>query len=79
MSDARIEAFLADVLALEGENQDAIREGVHIALANCEQIFKAHEVNRRMKDPMPRSRGRGNPTSQGNAKRRASKVCVERY
>ena len=23
MSDARIEAFLADVLALEGENQDA--------------------------------------------------------
>jgi hypothetical protein len=50
MSDARIEAFLADVLALEGENQDAIREGVHIALANCEQIFKAHEVNRRMKD-----------------------------
>jgi hypothetical protein len=23
---------------------------VHIALANCEQIFKAQEVNRRMKD-----------------------------
>ena len=50
MSDARIEAFLADVLALEGENQDAIREGVHIALVDCEQIFKAQEVNRRMKD-----------------------------
>jgi hypothetical protein len=29
MGDARIEAFLADVLALEGENPDAIREGVN--------------------------------------------------
>src|ERR1700741_5456724 len=50
MSEARIEAFLADVLALEGENPEAIREGVHIALADCEQIFKAQEINRRMKD-----------------------------
>jgi hypothetical protein len=50
MSDARIEAFLADVLALEGEDQSAIREGVHIALADCEEIFKAQELNRRMKD-----------------------------
>ena len=50
MTDARIESFLADVLALEGENQKAIREGVHIALADCEQIFRAQEVNRRMKD-----------------------------
>src|SRR5271169_3803896 len=48
MGDARIEAFLADVLALEGENPDAIREGVHVALADCEQIFKPQEVNRRM-------------------------------
>jgi hypothetical protein len=50
MSDTRIESFLADVLALEGEKQLAIREGVHIALADCEQVFKAQEVNRRMKD-----------------------------
>jgi hypothetical protein len=35
VTDARIEAFLADVLALEGENQEAIRKGVHIALADC--------------------------------------------
>jgi hypothetical protein len=49
MTDARIESFLADVLALEGETADAIR-GVHIALADCEQIFKAQEVNKRMKD-----------------------------
>ena len=34
MSDARIEAFLADVLALEGENPEAIRDGVHIARRN---------------------------------------------
>src|SRR5262249_18966538 len=39
--DERIEAFLADVLALEGENDNAIREGVRMALADCEQIFKA--------------------------------------
>jgi hypothetical protein len=50
MTDARVASFLADVLALEGENPDTIREGVHIALAECEEIFKAQEVNRRMKD-----------------------------
>jgi hypothetical protein len=50
MTDARVEAFLADILALEGENPDAIREGVHVALADCTDIFKAQEVNRRMKD-----------------------------
>jgi hypothetical protein len=43
MSDARIEAFLADVLALEGENPDAIREGVHVAVADCEQIFHVRQ------------------------------------
>ena len=50
MTDARVEAFLVDILALEGENPDAIREGVHVALADCADIFKAQEVNRRMKD-----------------------------
>src|SRR5262249_20698996 len=52
MTDARVESFLADILALEGENPDAIREGVHVALVDCEEIFKAQEVNRRkrMKD-----------------------------
>jgi hypothetical protein len=50
MADARVEAFLADILALEGENPDAIRQGVHVALADCADIFKAQEVNRRMKD-----------------------------
>jgi hypothetical protein len=50
MTDARTEAFLTDVLALEGESVGAIREGVHVALADCEEIFRAREVNRRMKD-----------------------------
>src|SRR5262249_50829987 len=48
--DERIESFLDDVLALEGEDQNAVRDGVRVALADCEQIFKAQEVNRRMKD-----------------------------
>jgi hypothetical protein len=47
MSDARMESFLADVLALEGESLEA---GVHIALTDCEEIYRAQEVNRRMKD-----------------------------
>ena len=40
MTDARIEAFLADVIAVEGENPDAIQDGVHVALADSEQILK---------------------------------------
>ena len=44
MTDARIESFLADVLALEGEDPNAIREGAHVAVADCEQIFRAQEV-----------------------------------
>jgi hypothetical protein len=48
--DQRIEAFLADVLALAGEEPDAVREGVHIALADCEAIFRAQETNKRMRD-----------------------------
>jgi hypothetical protein len=48
--DERIESFLADVLALEGEDENAIRQGVRAALTDCEQIFRAQEVNKRMKD-----------------------------
>ena len=48
--DERIESFLADVLALEGEDENAVRHGVRVALADYEQIFRAHEVNKRMKD-----------------------------
>lgn len=48
--DDRVEAFLLDVLALEGEEPEAIRAGVHIALGEAETIFRAREDNRRMKD-----------------------------
>jgi hypothetical protein len=48
--DQRIEAFLADVVALAGEDLDAVREGVRVALASCEAIFRARETNKRMRD-----------------------------
>jgi hypothetical protein len=48
--DDRIEAFLADVLALEGEELDAIRAGVRVALGETETIFGAREDNGRMRD-----------------------------
>jgi hypothetical protein len=47
--DERVKAFLADVLALKGEDANAIREGVRVALADYEQQFRAQEVNKRMK------------------------------
>jgi hypothetical protein len=48
--DERVEALLADVLALEGEDPNVIREGARGALADYEQLFRAQEVNKRMKD-----------------------------
>jgi hypothetical protein len=42
--DERVEALLADVLALEGEGPNVIREGVRGALADYEQLFRAQEV-----------------------------------
>jgi hypothetical protein len=45
-----IESFLADVLVLAGEPPDSLREGVRVALADCEEIFRAQETNKRMKD-----------------------------
>jgi hypothetical protein len=65
--DQRIEAFLADVLALAGENPDAIREGVRVAFA------QAHEGQggSRLPRAVPRSLRRGVAAPQGNAHRRA--------
>jgi hypothetical protein len=48
--DERVEAFLADVLSLEGEEASAIRETVRVALSDYEQVFRAQEVNKRMKE-----------------------------
>ena len=52
--DERVEAFLADVLALEGEEPDAIRAGVRVALGEVETQFRAQEDNRRMRDRPPK-------------------------
>ena len=48
--DERVDAFLADVLALEGEEANTIRQGVRGALADYEQLFRAQEVNKRIKE-----------------------------
>ena len=48
--DQRIEAFLADVLALAGEEPDVVRDEVRVALGDCEAIFRAQEANKRMRD-----------------------------
>jgi hypothetical protein len=37
--DQRIESFLTDVLALAGEDPDAVREGVRVALADARRFF----------------------------------------
>ena len=41
--DQRIESFLGDVLALAGEEPDAVPEGVRVTLAKCEAIFRLQE------------------------------------
>jgi hypothetical protein len=64
--DERVEAFLADVLALEGETANAIRETVRGALADYEQLFRAQEVNQRMrkKPRTPATRAAGLASSR---------------
>jgi hypothetical protein len=52
--DQRIELFLTAVLALAGEDPEAVREGVRVALADCEAIFRAREDNKRLKDQAAR-------------------------
>jgi hypothetical protein len=47
--DQRIESFVGDVLALASEDPDAIREGVRVALAKCEAIFRLQEPKKRMR------------------------------
>jgi hypothetical protein len=48
--DQRIESFLTDVLALAGEEPDAVRDSVRVALADCEALFRVREPNKRMRD-----------------------------
>jgi hypothetical protein len=46
--DERVEAFLADVLALAGEEANAIRQGTRGALTDYEQLSRARESSSRM-------------------------------
>jgi hypothetical protein len=48
--DRRIESFLGDVLALAGEEPNSVREGVRVALAKGEAIFRLQEPKKRMRD-----------------------------
>ena len=48
--DQRIESFLTDVLALAGEEPEAVREGVRRALGDCEAIFRAGQPYKHMRD-----------------------------
>jgi hypothetical protein len=48
--DERIEAFLTEVLVLEGEISNLLREGVRRRLAICEKQFRDAETHKRMKD-----------------------------
>ena len=50
LMDRRIESFLGDVFALAGEEPDAVREGVRVALAKGEAIFRLQEPKKRMRD-----------------------------
>ena len=48
--DGRIEAFLTDVLALEGKHSNLVRDGVRLRLAKCERQFRRAEKNESMKN-----------------------------
>ena len=48
--DDRIEAFLRDVLRAKGSPNFDVRAAVRIALTNCEQNFRKHEMDNFGKD-----------------------------
>ena len=85
--DQRIESFLGDVLALAGEEPDAVRDGVRVALAKCEAIFRLQEPKKRMRDQAAHacrtlcraSVSRGVAAPQGNAHRRALEAGTQRH
>ena len=48
--DGRIQAFLGDVLALEGKHSNLVREGVRNSVAKYERLFRNAEANENRKD-----------------------------
>ena len=53
--DDRIEAFLREVLNLEGQNPNSVREGMRMSLARYEKQFRDAEPDERMKDEAAKS------------------------
>ena len=49
--DERIEAFMKDVLSLEGENSNAVREGVRHYMADYEKQVRIAETDTRKMVP----------------------------
>jgi hypothetical protein len=85
--DQRIESFLADVLALAGENPDAIREGGARGARRLRGDLpdagdaQAHEGPSRSRLPrvVPHSRRRGNASTPRNADRRALEASAQHH
>jgi len=48
--DDRVEAFLRDALALEGENSIDVRRGVRLRLAGREKLFRDAEPDEELKE-----------------------------
>jgi hypothetical protein len=76
--DERVEAFLADVLALQGKDADAIRKGVRVVLTDSEQANEG-KGGSRVPGAMPGSRSRGDTIAEGNADRRALKASPQHH
>lgn len=58
--DERIEAFLRDVLSLEGENSNTVRVGVRKHLENCTKLYPDAEraqYRERVVEEMKRQKG----------------------
>ena len=53
--DDRVEAFLRDVLALEGENYVDVRRGVRHRLTGYEKLFRDAEPDEQMKEKAAQS------------------------
>jgi len=85
LMDERIEAFLKDVLALEGEISNLLREDARRQLVICEEQFRDAETNKRMKDRAgqacrtlwPHARSGGDPATKGNVGRRISEDSAQ--
>jgi hypothetical protein len=75
--DERIEAFLTEVLVLEGEISNLLREGVRRRLAICEKQFRDAETHKRMKDRAAHACRTLDAATQRNIDRRTSEDSAQ--